>query len=273
MAPPLRVTPEQQGAIEQASNSDSVQKCRVIVVIDPGHGDHNNKTSGVDPGALGGANLEYKESAIVLDVAKVFKEKLAAKTDVIEAVYLTREGDVGSGELKKLQWRLDFANEKKAQILVSLHMNSACKRDPNDRDKCLKDANGNEVLDTAANGKEVWCFPGKPQSKSLATAIMAAYTLPLKLRHASNGGVLESRFTVLKIEGTLKASALIEMGFIPNENDRTQVMNNKTSIAEQFTAGVVNYIIANRAELCGGDTGTTKLPANPPIPQPRPKDL
>ncbi|MDC0749257.1 N-acetylmuramoyl-L-alanine amidase family protein [Polyangium mundeleinium] len=271
MAPPLRVSPDQQGAIEQASNSDSVQKCRVIVVIDPGHGDHNNKTSGVDPGALGGANLEYKEKDIVLDVAKVFKEKLAAKTDVIEAVYLTREGDVGSGELKKLQWRLDFANEKKAQILVSLHMNSACKRDPNDKDKCLKDANGNDVLDTTANGKEVWCFPGKAQSKSLATSIMAAYTLPLKRRGQT--GVFERNFAVIKLQGTIKASALIEMGFIPNENDRTQVMNNKTSIAEQFTEGVVNYIIANRSALCGGETETTKLPENPPLPRPRPKDL
>ncbi|MDI1434888.1 N-acetylmuramoyl-L-alanine amidase family protein [Polyangium sorediatum] len=259
----INVSPEQQGA-------DSVQKCRIIVVIDPGHGDHNDKTSGVDPGALGGPNMEFKEKDIVLDVAKVFKQKLEAKTDVIEAVYLTREGDVGSGELKKLQWRLDFANEKKAPILVSLHMNSACKCPRNAKGQCIV-PKGGHIVDTTANGKEVWCYPGKAQSKSLATSIMAAFTLPLKRRGQT--GVFEREFRVIKIEGTIKASALIEMGFIPNENDRTQVINNKSALADQFTEGVVNYIIANRAALCGDDAGTVKLPDNPPLPRPRPKDL
>jgi len=267
----LNVTPEQQGAVEQATNSDSVQKCRFIVVIDPGHGDRNQRTGGaVDPGALGGPNMEIKEKDMALDVAKAFKQKLEAKTDVIEAVYLTREGDVGDASWPYLTWRVDFAVEKQAQIFVSLHMNSACSCPRNAKGACIV-PKGGHIVNTQANGKEVWCWTGAAQSKSLATSIMAAYTLPLKRRGQT--GVFEKKFGVLRLRGSLKASALIEMGFIPNDNDRNTITNQKDTVAQQFTDGVVNYIIANRAALCGSGSETTKLPENPPIPRPRPANL
>jgi N-acetylmuramoyl-L-alanine amidase len=256
MAQPLSVSRKQQKAIESstspgagsgkgaagadakgAKGGSSVASCRVIVVIDPGHGDRTTRGGGVlDSGAIGGPNKEYQEKNMALDVAKAFKSKLEARTDLIEAVYLTREGDTGDGTLTYLHWRTDFAVEKQAKIFVSLHMNSAG----------TTDAKGNEVVNTAAHGKEVWYWTGAAESQKLANSILAAYKLPLRDRH-----VQAKKFGVLRLKGTIKASALIEMGFIPNDGDRNAILNGKDTIAEQFTEGVCNYILANRAVLCG----------------------
>ena len=89
----------------------------LIVVIDPGHG-------GYDPGAVGVNGA--KEKDLTLKIAKYCKEELEKYGGV--TVYMTRTTDTGlspsnnlSDDLKK---RVEYAKGKKANVLVSMHLNS-----------------------------------------------------------------------------------------------------------------------------------------------------
>ena len=79
------------------------------IVIDPGHG-------GMDPGAIGQNGIEEKK--VVLDIALALRDLFKKKTKL--TVYLTRDAD----RFVPLVDRTKFANEKKADIFVSIHANS-----------------------------------------------------------------------------------------------------------------------------------------------------
>lgn len=79
----------------------------IVVVIDPGHGGEN-------AGAIYGG---YIEKALTLNTALAMKEELEKYQGV--EVYLTRESDV----CLDLDERAEFAEEKNADILLSLHYN------------------------------------------------------------------------------------------------------------------------------------------------------
>ena len=77
------------------------------VVIDPGHG-------GVDPGATASGVVEKD---VTLDVARRLRDLLVVQK---VAVSLTREGDT----TLSLRDRVALANSKKADLFVSIHVNS-----------------------------------------------------------------------------------------------------------------------------------------------------
>lgn len=77
------------------------------IVIDPGHG-------GADPGASASG---VSEKDVTLDVARRLRDLLVAQK---VAVSLTREGDT----TLSLRDRVILANEKKADLFVSIHVNS-----------------------------------------------------------------------------------------------------------------------------------------------------
>ncbi|BBE31958.1 hypothetical protein OSSY52_20990 [Tepiditoga spiralis] len=93
---------------------------RPVLVIDPGHGGH-------DSGAVG-FNKLY-EKTVALEVAKKVKD-LLANEDI--DVYLTRTKD----EFIELYDRAMFANNKDADLFISIHLNSY----PDDRT-----VNGSEI--------------------------------------------------------------------------------------------------------------------------------
>lgn len=78
------------------------------IVIDPGHG-------GSDPGCIGRSGLMEKN--VVLDLALELKKKLQ---EAGFEVFLTRETDI----YIPLENRTVIANQKKADVFVSLHVNS-----------------------------------------------------------------------------------------------------------------------------------------------------
>lgn len=88
------------------NNIEPVQK--KIIVLDPGHG-------GKDPGAL---ISDLVEKNLNLDIAKRVQALLVA--DNRFDVYMTRETDV----FVELIERAKFANNKKADLFVSIHNNS-----------------------------------------------------------------------------------------------------------------------------------------------------
>lgn len=79
----------------------------ITVVIDPGHG-------GLDPGAVA---FNLKEKDINFQISNILKNKLIKKG---ANVYLTRKDDTDTD----LYERIDFAKEKGADFLISIHQNS-----------------------------------------------------------------------------------------------------------------------------------------------------
>lgn len=98
----------------------SAETAGKVIVIDPGHG-------GRDPGAIGhkGKSSELHEKEVNLDVARLLEKYL--KDAGIETVYMTRTDDTYIG----LQERPIFANERNADLFVSIHNNSSEYETPN----------------------------------------------------------------------------------------------------------------------------------------------
>lgn len=82
------------------------------VVIDPGHG-------GKDPGAIS-KNRKYKEKDITLSVALELGRQIKAAYPNIKVVY-TRSSD----KYVELAQRAEIANRNKADLFISIHVNSA----------------------------------------------------------------------------------------------------------------------------------------------------
>ncbi|MGM0462884.1 MAG: N-acetylmuramoyl-L-alanine amidase family protein [Fibrobacterota bacterium] len=81
-----------------------------VVVLDPGHG-------GKDPGAIG-SNDTY-EKDVVLELSLKLRDYLETHSDI--TVYMTREEDV----FIPLMDRTTFANEKEADLFLSIHANAS----------------------------------------------------------------------------------------------------------------------------------------------------
>lgn len=216
----MNVSPKQEQAAAGGQSGGAVQKCAVIVVIDPGHGDRLSAKAPIDPGAVSG---KIYEKDIALAVANQLRSKLQAKTDVIEAVYLTREGDIG--ELRpRLRWRVAIAKEKKANIFVSLHLDAA---------------------GASASGQSVLYHPSYKNSKSLASSISAQAKV-IKTRGAKSRDNLYV-INLSRFGKETKASVLIELGFITNDADRTACQTKGSEIADEITEGIVSFVQANKA--------------------------
>ncbi len=79
------------------------------IVLDPGHG-------GSDPGCIGRSGLE--EKVITLDVSAALKKMLEEKAGL--SVILARESDI----MVPLESRPVLANQKRADLFVSIHVNA-----------------------------------------------------------------------------------------------------------------------------------------------------
>ncbi|MBF8259749.1 MAG: MurNAc-LAA protein, partial [Actinobacteria bacterium] len=86
---------------------------KIRVMLDPGHG-------GKDPGAVGPSGL--KEKDVVLSIGRMVRERLAR--DGAYDVRMTRDTDV----FIPLEERTAMANQARADIFVSLHINASLNR-------------------------------------------------------------------------------------------------------------------------------------------------
>jgi N-acetylmuramoyl-L-alanine amidase len=95
--------PPKETAIEKS-------KTRIkTIVIDPGHG-------GKDPGAIGSSGV--KEKNVVLPIALALRDVLKKKSSL--KVFMTRSTD----KFIPLRKRTKFANDKNADLFISIHANS-----------------------------------------------------------------------------------------------------------------------------------------------------
>ena len=110
------------------------------------------------------------------------------------------------------------ANQKKADVLLSIHVNSAA--------------------NTSAKGYETFHYPGSSKGKALATAVHKE-VIDAKI-YNSNRGVKSANFHMLR-ESYMPA-ALVEFAFISNAQDRVLLTNKKDEFAEALAKGVLNYL-------------------------------
>ncbi|MGO9260917.1 MAG: N-acetylmuramoyl-L-alanine amidase [Bryobacteraceae bacterium] len=214
------------------------------VVIDPGHGGH-------DEGTQGAHGLQEKE--LVLDVAKrvgkLIEEKMGA-----EVVY-TRSDDT----FIPLERRTAIANEKKADLFLSIHANSSpVARITGMETYYLNFADTKDAMDVAAREnaaahqsifelrdivQKITLHDKAEESKELASRIQSSlYALAAReLPGTRNRGVKKAPFVVLI--GAQIPSVLAEIGFLSNPREEILLKRSdyRQKLAEALYRGVQRY--------------------------------
>ena len=180
---PKPVNPE---ATEKAPLSAGrlLMPAKGFIILDPGHGGHDVGTQSI-------SKPRYQEKSLNLTTAnfvKAYLEQLGYE------VALTRKNDI----FISLEKRAQIANEKKPDLFVSIHYNSAPSAE----------AKGVEVF--FYNSKENKTRADK--SKGLAQAVLKHVITHTK---AHSRGVKHGNFAVIR--ETLMPAILIEGGFVTNE--------------------------------------------------------
>lgn len=173
------------------------RKSQYKVVIDPGHGDH-------DPGAKAVNGQNEKQFNLSMGL-KVYK--LLQKEPQITPL-LTRSDDT----FIPLDDRAEFANDRNANLFVSIH--------------------GNSYLSTTT-GTETYYY--KEDSVTFA-GIMHKHLV--KATGLADRGVRQQPFRVVKM--TDMPAVLLEVGYLSNENDTALMFdeNFQNKVAEAIVAGI-----------------------------------
>lgn len=153
-------------------------KNKKTVILDVGHG-------GTDRGSI---HNELSEKDIVLSIAKKVQD---LNKDKQLNLILTRDID----HFVSLNNRVNLANEKAADLLLSLHANYTGKTD--------------------VSGFEIFIKENALTEESLALAKAIETTYPDQIKKRK---VTVANFTVLK--NSECPSTLLELGFMSNESDR-----------------------------------------------------
>ena len=184
------------------------------IVIDPGHG-------GNDSGAIGPSGV--MEKTVTLRVALELEKLLE---DEGATVIMTRKTDIEvaprgrqATDIEELKERCEIANREKADIFVSIHMDS--------------------FTNPAARGTTGYYFSqGSPDSKKLADCIRKALCEELK---TPSRGTQPCNFYVVR--NTDMPATLIELAFISNAIEE-KLMNSKEGVqkaAQGILDGIQDY--------------------------------
>ncbi|NPA49094.1 MAG: AMIN domain-containing protein [Thermodesulfobacteria bacterium] len=218
--------------------------CIRRVVIDPGHG-------GRDPGCR---NRRLKEKHIVLRVSKLLAQKLRAKLGC--EVVLTRTKDV----FIPLEQRTAIANMKRADLFVSIHVNSSPRRRAYGIETYYLNFASDEeamrvaALENAASThslselqdllKGILLNTKLEESHRLAEAVQRnlVKTLRRRYRPVKDRGVRTAPFVVLI--GTRMPAVLVEIGFLSNPMEEKRLRDPKylDLVAEGIARGITAYV-------------------------------
>ncbi|MDO5715695.1 MAG: N-acetylmuramoyl-L-alanine amidase [Tissierellia bacterium] len=181
------------------------------IVIDAGHGGRDSGAVGIDGKTL--------EKDLTLEVALKVYDKLVANGYQVD---MTRTQD----EYVKLLDRASLANENDAEIFVSIHFNAA------DSAK----AKGIEVLYASEKNIKIKNVEQKHLANELLKSLIDA-------TDAENRGI-KNRPAILVLNKTKNVSALVELGFISNEEELKIIKSDGyiDKLAEGLYNGIVNYV-------------------------------
>jgi N-acetylmuramoyl-L-alanine amidase len=218
-----------------------------VIVLDPGHGGH-------DPGAIGPSGLQEKE--LTLDVAR--RVALLLQDDQGVRVVLTRTTD----RFIPLRERTAFANRERADLFVSIHVNSApsvtatgaetyfLSSEATDNAARQAAAAENRVVALESNAKGpsrdllrsiLWDLAQSDfQQESSRLAEVVQNTLDRALRLPSRG-VKQAPFYVLG--GAAMPAVLVEIGFITNSAEEQRLRDDgyRDRVARAIAAGLGEY--------------------------------
>lgn len=177
-----------------------------IIVLDPGHG-------GLDFGTI---YQDLNEKDLTLKIAKYAQEYLKSEG---YNVILTRNED----KLIPLKEIGDIANNAKADVFVSIHVNS------------LEEANYKGITDYYYDGKGYETDERVKLARTIGDEI-------LKSDGWVDKGVKRANFAVLRY--TKMPSALIECGFITNKEDRARLSKDEIlkRLGKNISNGIINYL-------------------------------
>lgn len=216
------------------------------IVIDPGHG-------GKDPGAIGKTGRNY-EKTFTLKVAKKLKERLEKDLDV--EVILTRDSD----EFVSLQDRTKLANEREADLFISIHFNAHNSSKANgievyylstaktDEARAVEALENSVVYDFEGGEDAVkryndlaFILADMAQSEHLEESYQQALKIQNYLIYetgARDRGVKQANFYVLR--GAFMPAVLLELGYITNKTEETKIV--KDSYQEKLASAIFKGI-------------------------------
>ncbi|MDY0116495.1 MAG: N-acetylmuramoyl-L-alanine amidase [Sulfurimonadaceae bacterium] len=237
-----------QVALSVKQAKSKVSKQTKIIVVDAGHG-------GKDPGAVGYKG--YREKVIVLQVSKKLKKILEARG---YKVYMTRDSD----KFVKLSHRTKLANDKNADLFISVHVNAVDGNKANGIEAYFLSPSRSERAKNVAakeNSADMsdMNFYGKQSLLNTLNShnIVASNKLAIDMQQGMlqetralykdvrDAGVKEGPFWVLV--GALMPSVLVEVGFVTNPTEAKRLVEEKyqTNIALGMANGIDRYFLNN----------------------------
>ncbi len=209
------------------------------IVLDPGHG-------GSDTGAKGPAGALEKE--LTLQLARTLRSQLQRRLPV--SVVLTRAEDA---ELP-LDTRVAVANQQKADLFISLHLNSSPERNAQGaetyflslvasderaaRAAAAENASGDPLTDLQLILWDLAQSHHMAESQRLAGLIQEELNEALELR---NRGVKQAPFRVLM--GAAMPAVLVELGFLSNPREEERLLDPlyRSRLADALVDAVSRY--------------------------------
>jgi N-acetylmuramoyl-L-alanine amidase len=218
------------------------------VVIDPGHGGH-------DTGAIGKTGLREKD--VVLEISLLLADVLREKYHY--EVYMTRSTD----EFIPLDKRTEFANSKRADLFISVHVNANQEESVRGVETYfLNWTNNAEAMRVAARENDI-TFNKMAEVQTELGDILTSLARESKrnesLRlanyvHRSLVDSLNSRFDDVRDLGVKQAlfyvligssmpAALVELSFITNENEEKLLKDDtyKENLSQAVAKGISRY--------------------------------
>ena len=223
----------QQAAAKSGGPAPPSRRVLRTIVIDPGHG-------GEEVGAIGAAGTYEKD--LTLSLARALKTKLEERFPL--RVVMTREGDLSV----PLETRTAVANENKAELFLSIHLNSSRSKRATGAetyflslqasDERSEELARKENLDDLEEGEEEAEPPDEDElalelmlwdlaqsqhladSQRLATLIQTELNTALDLR---DRGVRQAPFSVLM--GAGMPAVLLELGFLSNPEEEDKLLD------------------------------------------------
>jgi len=223
------------------------------IVIDPGHG-------GSDTGAIGPSGVQEKD--LTLTLARTLRARLAEKMPV--RVILTRNEDA---ELP-LETRTALANQQKADLFISLHLNSVQSPSANGAETYFSSLEAtDESAAQAAEAENLVAASGDDgdalydlqlilwdlaQSQFLAQSQQLAKLVQSELNEAlglNNRGVKQAPFRVLI--GASMPAVLVECGFVSNPEEEKALLD--PAYRSQLINALVRAVMRYRAAVMGSE--------------------
>src|SRR2546425_141522 len=216
------------------------------IVIDPGHGGH-------DTGTIGPTGLMEKD--LCLDVALRLSRIIEQRLPGAEVIF-TRTDDT----FIPLEERTNLANEKKADLFLSIHANSSrnhgargietyylnLKASPEEMEVAAREnaTSQQNVSDLQELVKKIARNEKIEESREFAEDIQdsLAHRVQRSARNVKNRGVRRAPFVVLI--GANMPSVLAEISFLINPADEQLLKKGeyRQRLAEGLYQGVVNYL-------------------------------